>query len=1405
MAAIPKPHRIAVLVPDVTIDGADAAYEREAAVLLWTACIEICQRHPRLSVLDADATPLFPQEGHFAPQYAGPGGRPTDAFFGPTRRDEVIWLELALGTKPGAVRLHVIGRDGKQESFDALGRSIGDQIQQVLASWFTARGLGASLERFEPVTADDILAVVRVIAPTLVEQARAWALPVATRPTWSLAVVEDDDAADTQAVNVADVLDEISVGPEDDSAPLEVTIDSTLDSAPIPEADDGRRRSIVRPLVNRLPQTFRLPALRLLELALREDLADAVLAVEPDHPQALFARYEKLAPHGKDFALLRQVIANAPGWARPYEELDVDSTADDPIGKLTAPTQLESVASAGVAAICRPAALHALESAADRLAASGRIDEGLRLVERAAALQHDDPRAHIALMHLHEQTDREGARLDQALRSASLHGCPMDPVLPWYADQIHIDLRTSSALLEVGRLDEAIALRANRLDGRESAWPNHTRVLASWRRDPRFVAWCYAREGWFRGDDARAIEGFGRAEPADSLELAIFLDALVAVGREAEVPFAWAQFGLGLGADGAVARLAAATALAAAGEWRRGLEELWRVQLADPGRDEHVAIARCGLAMSVAPIEVIEAALGERIANGATTLAARMARDIADFVPTGRQERARRVRTGARSLVEGEIVADRLRSELARRLRSRHPQPARDRCAVRRARYPAQGPPSGFDLADELARGDRLVDRWLEVAFTDAGDDDPAALAQAAAYTAAQALARYFAATTTLPTTLAGALRTVASEALALVRKHRAELGDREARAVFGALESLLRRVDRWIGATWLATVERALRVDERSAGDVAGFVRDYPTVAARILGPEETAALSWSVARLHRDRPDGWAAKVVAQASRLAAHTGRAGVDEWSDAIVAQLASRELDLDDAIDALHTACYLADGVSAVPCVHAARVLFDAGRAPAAFVALCSGLRAATPEWRDSQLALLADSWRRANLDVPIEFDRVAAGVFESLQHGDPARAERLARWAIAYDPYNAEAHRNLGLALAQQGKTIDAMHHLVRGTSEQAAQILSGVLYQAGKLPEAMAVLDYASRWYTRADQWLTYGGIAYAALDNARTATAYRLAYQLDPGAFDASQLNAFAGALDEVGDYATCERVAEHLLRVAGDDLMWKTNGWNHLACAYVGLGRFDEATALAERAVGENPVPENVQAFAVTLARAKARTKPTGPPATGRGPVDTCAIRSTHSSTPAITRAPPRDSAIRAGVCGERRCGRHDFGSRRRIRSRSRPALARRRSRSSRTRSARWIASALLARCTALLIREQAYFASDPVPRLGDRMTREGFYQEFRARGGVVIGEDAPPPTAFVDRVVVAGGKVSRTSDYVALLRDLAALAPREALAQFDLDEAGYLEVARAWAAAMDADPTIARTITAGLAKR
>jgi len=82
----------------------------------------------------------------------------------------------------------------------------------------------------------------------------------------------------------------------------------------------------------------------------------------------------------------------------------------------------------------------------------------------------------------------------------------------------------------------------------------------------------------------------------------------------------------------------------------------------------------------------------------------------------------------------------------------------------------------------------------------------------------------------------------------------------------------------------------------------------------------------------------------------------------------------------------------------------------------------------------------------------------------------------------------------------------------------------------------------------------------------------------------------------LDEIGDHVTCEKIANHLLRAAGDDVIWKTSGWNHLACALIGQGKFDEAVAHAEHAVAHNQLPDNAPGFAATLERAQSRTQTT-----------------------------------------------------------------------------------------------------------------------------------------------------------------------------------------------------------------
>lgn len=343
MPALRKPHRIGVLLPDVTIEG-DVAVEPEAAILLWVALIECCQRHPMLAVYDPESTPLFPHEGHFAPQHASIGATPTDAFYGSTRRDELVWLEVKVQKSGGGVvRLHTLARDGSKQSFDALGKNFGDQVQQVLASWLSARGLGALPRKFESVSAEELIQVVRIIAPLLVDEARAWATPVKIAPSEADldAVFGDPDPTESGVSEPDPLADEPEESDDDDELAEE---DEAVAPAPVSEPA-VRRKKVARPIANRLPAPLRLAALRLLHLAIREELDDLILLADPEQPQALFAQYLASAGQGRDFALLRRVIAAAPCWARPYAELvrDEDDDGDEEGDAAIKPTDRKSV------------------------------------------------------------------------------------------------------------------------------------------------------------------------------------------------------------------------------------------------------------------------------------------------------------------------------------------------------------------------------------------------------------------------------------------------------------------------------------------------------------------------------------------------------------------------------------------------------------------------------------------------------------------------------------------------------------------------------------------------------------------------------------------------------------------------------------------------------------------------------------------------------------------------------------------------------------------------------------------------------------------------------------------------------------------------------------------------------
>ena len=946
-------------------------------------------------------------------------------------------------------------------------------------------------------------------------------------------------------------------------------------------------------------------------------------------------------------------------------------------------------------------------------------------------------RAHQALLRLHAQTDREGARLVQAQRSGSV-----STAVRWIRGSRGTRTRSRSICYVVRRAarrrparrgDRAAREPARRSRGRMAADDQGPDTLA---QGSALVAWSYAREGYFRGDAARAVEGFGRVEPADDVDVAMFLDSLVAIGREDEVSLAWAQFGLGAGHDrpGRAARGGAGAA--------RGGRVAARARGAVARRARRAAARRARRDRAVRPALVGGAdrdargrarAIASR--SGRATLARRMARDIADFVPAARR-RARSCR--ARS-AEGDAARARSRPR-SRASRPSTPSKRAIDALFARARCAAQG--RRMRLADG-ARGDRLVNRWLEVVFTEASEEDPVALAHAAAYARAQArraLPRRDHAAREPDRGRAAHRRRRGARARPHVIARRSAIAS--ARALLGVIDPLLRRVDRWIGSTWLDTVERACAIDERAAGDVAGFAREHATVAARILGPEESAVLAASIARAASRSPGGVGGAVAAQAARLAAHTGYVGADEWAEAIVAQLAASEIEVDDAIDALHTACYLVEGVSAGPsrpCRARAARCRPCARPRSPCCPPASVRRA--PRGAIAQLATLADAWSRITLDVPLAFDKVATGMFEALQKGE-LRARREARSvgrrARSRQRRGAPQPRPRVRAAGQgpRGAAPPRPRHARAGDADPLGRALPERQAARGdgraRLREPVvrprgAVADLRRHRVRRDGQPAHRQGLR-ARLPARSGRVRYHPAQRVRRRARRGRRLRDLRGDREPPaarrGRRHRCGR---------------PTGGITSRAPASATASSTRRSSSPSARS-SRTRSPTTPRASRRRSTRAQARVAPTPPPAATPGrprePVFTlleagdlaAAAGARHRSE--LARAPRRARGHAVPVLvGERRrrhaaCPRRgDRRARRHRRHLDREARAR--PRRSRCRSA-----------------SRRYFARDPVPRLGDRMTRDAFYQEFRARGGVVLGEEAPAPPPFDDRVVVPG---------------------------------------------------------------
>ncbi len=1388
-------HRVAFLEPRLTWNGASTDERRVAAMHLWHQQLDVCVRVPTLSI-------AMPNE------LGGgvPWGLPSDPdsnrervkeAFATWRRDELLWLEATVKETSVGLTLHAIARDDQRRSFDAVGSDVGTALTTVLNAWLQASGLGALVAPCESMSVATMLNAVRQIASFIPAESRV--LHAAETPMLELVKAaaedeksddsdsdeedsgEEDDADDEDSSDDDDDSSDDDDSDDDDDADEDLEddddgVDGDADGDAGPEGDSPEQ-------LKKCLEALGSPGWSLVRTAhsfLGGSISAELQRLDPDHPWSLWLAFAPTRSEDPDFDALRRCLAAAPGWWMPYDALTDDEDelpepeTDEAFEKR--PTGLERTAAATFMVYANPASHQVGTNAARLLADEHRGGEALRILRDRVARFGRDSAEHIELLRLHEDTERIGDWVHEARESAWRHGCPMAPGAAWFPDQILVDLGESDALMQAGRLEEAIQLRGNRLDGLAGSWPRHTSILEKWKRSPRFVAWSYSREGAFRGEDARVVEGFGRVEPGDGVDLGLFLDALVATGREREVPMAWAHFGEGHEFGTAFARLRAARALFAAGAWKTGLEQLLEVSISAPQRGDEGERAHVARMLTGVPDEIVTSVLGELLDARAGSIAWHLGRELADFWPGAAKSR---VVTWALGKQEASPPPPSVITI-----------PGLDAASAKAIdELLAQQAPT-------LEAADALVNEWPERVF----GGEPKDVTLRLAHTATRALDRYLRATLSAPMPVAGAFRTIAAEALEGLARRGEHLDVSIARAVLEALEPLWELVHPRVADRWLSAIDRSLLLEELTQGALGKLLAGLPNTDERLLTPERVALRSLELAQLYREKKDGWAAKVAPLAERLAWHTWDAGPIEWANAVVALREEEELHADDALDALSAAAFLTRDHDAEASVLAALAQFEAGDGEAAFAILCAGLQPAGEEWRDKALARLKKPFEAAKLGVPFDFQKAANGVLQAFQKNDPVKAERLARWCLALDSENGEIARNLGLALAYQGRVTEALGFLVRATPEQATQILSGVLSQQQKVPEALAVLDFASRWFVRADQWLTYGGVVYGAMDNPRTVKAYATAWKLDPSVFDASQLNAYAGVLDEVGDAITCEKIARKLIEVAGKDVMWLTNGWNHLACALIGQGQFEEAAKWAKKAVDKNPLPDNTENFAKTLERAKKKQKLEVPPLGPAEPPrhEAYQLAENGDFTAAMAHLQSDDwNARRAAL----RASRFRFTSDNKV-----PVTKTARTAASTVLSQSTAQSAIAAticRSFALDLRAEGLdCAFDRPPDLGDRLTRAAFYEEFRARGGVIIGDapDTKPP--FVDAELFPGKPIARTSQYLALLADVGGRPFAEALATHQLDTAAYLEVCTRWGKAIDQDAALAKNVTNAL---
>jgi tetratricopeptide (TPR) repeat protein len=908
-----------------------------------------------------------------------------------------------------------------------------------------------------------------------------------------------------------------------------------------------------------------------------------ILAIDPTHPVARRAAY--LAGLREDRADRRAILAvveDAPMYGKPHMSIWGEAFAAD------RPVEGMGLRHQGIAATLLPTNPYACHNYSLQLADKGRREESYRWADRATVAAPSFASAHLDCVRRLRRCGRPGQAFSEAqYRCHEILEHWRNGALASHERSLrhHAELLLAFAHLDIGRLDEAIALAESALAGvpteLESEFEWARTRLDQWRDDPVLLANAFAWDGHHAGDPGRVLKGFSLGRITDEDDVGMLLDALIAIGREDLALVAYHHYagvdGGNLLGDGK-ARLAAAKANLLCGDAALALDQIQIVELRRPQARLEAEINRVLRLASCRPAPEWDAVIRRRLTQGAERLARMAARDLADFVP-GLSKMVVHAALGEQS----PIVLD---DSAIDQLIDATPEAVRWHAAIvdRLSRPPD----------DTLASADRLGQEWWSVLVPPAKDRD--GHAASAMLALGVSLARYLELTTHAPTPIAGGYRHIATEALHLVRRARYQVTDRAIRGLFAVVERC-RDAAESVRDTWLLRIERALDLDHEQGTYIDSLTAGAPSVASLLRGDER---IGWELRfafDLAQDHTQAEPASFMFERSMRATEGGSVPA-AWARVIANALGARRKQPDDAaaaraVDVLWTTALAAQHWE--PWAHLAVALFERGRKDEGFDAACRSLARAASQERAFAIERVRPVWAAAGVDVPIVPNAAAReGIAALAVPATLDRAIRCLRWAAAADPNHTDAVRGLATALARAGKVHDCVRALAANDRTDPARLAGHALLDAGRFGDAVLAYRYAALRFTSADDWRLLAVAAWHAADYEIAVHAYQRCMAAG-GAIDSETLNGYVTALNAIGQWTEASAVADRLIDAADDDPLYRSAGLHALAVALAGQGKFSEASRYAREAVALNPAAQHTEEFAETLRCIEARQGP------------------------------------------------------------------------------------------------------------------------------------------------------------------------------------------------------------------